>query len=1035
MFFTLEKLERSTKKLKDLRYRERIEIPAFDASTPEEEPVGKRPESVVYTGTLKKGDFWTGRGTYMWIRQTVEIPAEWAGKKIAGLFNMGKTGDGLNSGFEGLIYVNGSPYCETGSYHEEVIFPTELAGTKVELAIRLWAGLEGGGVPTSQTHQFKQAEIAILDETADDFYYSSRAAVETVRVLNENDSVRRELLTAIDRAHLAIDWRKPGSEAFYESLKKALAVWNEEVSKISYTSPVTVHTVGHSHIDVAWLWQLKHTREKAARTFSTMCTLMEQYPEFTFIQSQPQLYDYIKTDYPDIYERIQKTVKTGNWEPNGAMWVEADCNISSGEALVRQILNGQRFFKEEFGATSNVLWLPDVFGYSWALPQILKRSGIDNFMTIKISWNQYNHMPHDTFRWIGVDGSEVLTHFMSTPAISDNGGYTYNGVIDPVSVKGEWDLYHDKEINQDLLLAYGNGDGGGGVNRDMLEMGRHLKAMPGLPRVTPGTAYDYFENLQKTVAATDRHVPTWDGELYLEYHRGTYTSQARNKKNNRKTELKLREAEWLASEAAVKTGDFSSYPAKDFHEAWKIALRNQFHDIIPGSSIHEVYEDSTEEYRKANEILDAIEKNALKVLTRDAASTVTVVNNSSFAGEGIVTVKGFEDKEGSWLSADGKELPAVRTENGWLVKVSGVEPTGFTTLTFKEGTGAESFSKADWIGEIDTPFYHITWDESGRMTSIFDKENDREILKAGETGNRLVVYEDRPMNFDAWDIDIYYQEKGYEVKDLKEVSVKKSSLMTTVKMTWNYEDSVISQEIRLYNDDRRIDFVTHVDWHEHQQLLRVLFPLDIRTSEATFDIQYGNVKRPTYENTSWDMAKFETVAHQWADYSETGYGVSLMNDCKYGYSARGHILGMSLIKCGIYPDYAADQGSHDFTYALYPHSGSWQESGVQKSAWSLNNPLWAVAGTLDVESAFCKADTDHVAIDCVKKAEDSDDLIVRFHEYEGMRGSVTLKFGFPVASWQETNLCENPEGEEQTGELKVTVRPYEIRTFRVTPKK
>ena len=676
-----------------------------------------------------------------------------------------------------------------------------------------------------------------------------------------------------------------------------------------------------------------------------------------------------------------------------------------------------------------------MFGYSWALPQILKRSGIDNFMTIKISWNQYNHMPHDTFRWIGVDGSEGLTHFMSTPAISDNGGYTYNGVIDPVSVKGEWDLYHDKEINQDLLLAYGNGDGGGGVNRDMLEMGRHLKAMPGLPRVTPGTAYDYFENLQKTVAATDRHVPTWDGELYLEYHRGTYTSQARNKKNNRKTELKLREAEWLASEAAVKTGDFSSYPAKDFHEAWKIALRNQFHDIIPGSSIHEVYEDSTEEYRKANEILDAIEKNALKVLTRDAASTVTVVNNSSFAGEGIVTVKGFEDKEGSWLSADGKELPAVRTENGWLVKVSGVEPTGFTTLTFKEGTGAERFSKADWIGEIDTPFYHITWDESGRMTSIFDKENDREILKAGETGNRLVVYEDRPMNFDAWDIDIYYQEKGYEVEDLKEVSVEKSSLMTTVKMTWNYEDSVISQEIRLYNDDRRIDFVTHADWHEHQQLLRVLFPLDIRTSEATFDIQYGNVKRPTYENTSWDMAKFETVAHQWADYSETGYGVSLMNDCKYGYSARGHILGMSLIKCGIYPDYAADQGSHDFTYALYPHSGSWQESGVQKSAWSLNNPLWAVAGTLDVESAFCKADTDHVAIDCVKKAEDSDDLIVRFHEYEGMRGPVTLKFGFPVASWQETNLCENPEGEEQTGELKVTVRPYEIRTFRVTPKK
>ena len=338
---------------------------------------------------------------------------------------------------------------------------------------------------------------------------------------------------------------------------------------------------------------------------------------------------------------------------------------------------------------------------------------------------------------------------------------------------------------------------------------------------------------------------------------------------------------------------------------------------------------------------------------------------------------------------------------------------------------------------MDTPFYHIVWDKKGRMTSIFDKENDREILKAGELGNHLVVYEDRPMKYDAWDIDIYYQEKGYEVDDLKTVSVEKSSLMTKVKMDWNYQDSTISQEIRFYNDNRRIDFVTHADWYEHQQLLRVLFPLDIRTSEATFDIQYGNVKRPTYENTSWDMAKFETVAHQWADYSETGYGVSLMNDCKYGYSAKGYVLGMSLIKCGIHPDYAADQGIHDFTYALYPHSGSWQESGVQKEAWRLNNPLWTVEGAVDaeVQSAFCKADTDHVAIDCIKKAEDSEDLIIRFHEYAGMRGSVTLNFGFPVDSWQETDLMENPDGEEMTGELKVTVRPYEIRTFRVTPKK
>jgi len=862
---------------------------------------------------------------------------------------------------------------------------------------------------------------------------------ETLHYLEDANPDKFVLIRALEHVFATINWDE---ECFYASAEEALRALKSELSAFPGKSNVTVNAVGHTHIDVAWLWRLKHTREKAQRSFSTVLRLMNEFDDYVFLQSQPQLYQYIQKDNPALYERIRERVAEGRWEADGGMWLEADCNISSGEALTRQFLYGMRFLEKEFGRRCEFLWLPDVFGYSWALPQILNGVGIHTFMTTKISWNQFNSMPHDLFHWRGMDGSEVMTYFISTPSEGeafDKRMATYNGMMNPHSVVGSWEKFHDKNLSNETLISYGFGDGGGGVNRDMLEMGRHLKAMPGLPEVIPGTAYDYFENLQKTIASTDRHVPTWDGELYLEYHRGTYTSQARNKKNNRKTELKLREAEWLASEAAIRTGDFSSYPEKELHEAWKIALRNQFHDIIPGSSIHEVYEDSTAEYAKANEILDTIEENALKVLVRESDSIVTVVNNSSFAGEGIVTakVKAYEGRKGSWFSADGKELPAVYTEDGWFVKVSGIEPAGFTTLTYKIGTKAECFCTEEWTGEMDTPFYHIVWDKKGRMTSIFDKENDREILKAGELGNHLVVYEDRPMKYDAWDIDIYYQEKGYEVDDLKTVSVEKSSLMTKVKMDWNYQDSTISQEIRFYNDNRRIDFVTHADWHEHQQLLRVLFPLDIRTSEATFDIQYGNVKRPTYENTSWDMAKFETVAHQWADYSETGYGVSLMNDCKYGYSAKGYVLGMSLIKCGIHPDYAADQGIHDFTYALYPHSGSWQESGVQKEAWRLNNPLWTVEGAVDaeVQSAFCKADTDHVAIDCIKKAEDSEDLIIRFHEYAGMRGSVTLNFGFPVDSWQETDLMENPDGEEMTGELKVTVRPYEIRTFRVTPKK
>lgn len=868
MFFTQRKLEGRIRELGEYRYRD---VRNFESFLAKEDKSGLVNPDVPtdFTGwdRICTGSDWKGRDLYLWLHGEMKVPAEWEGKRAVGVFDFGMTGGGNNSGFESLLFVNGEQYQAVDANHKEVFFRPEICGNEVSLTFRLWSGLEGGGLPREMEHRLKSAFLGYLDEKTDDLYYLGLMVWKTIEELSENDPVRHNLQAALDRAFLKIDWSYPGSDDFYASVAEADDCLNAAIDAMDKHSDIHVYTVGHTHIDTAWLWRLKNTREKCGRSFTTVMRLMEMFPEYDFLQTQPQLYEWVKEDYPELYSQIRDRVAEGRWEADGAMWVEADCNLTSGESLTRQILIGSKFIKDEFGKEVEFLWLPDVFGYSWALPQILKKAGIDMFMTTKISWNQYNRMPHDTFYWKGIDGSKVLTHFITTPEPGrerDSWFYTYNGLIEPRTVKGIWDGYSEKEMNHDLLLSYGYGDGGGGVNRDMLEQRRRLDKIPGLPHVETTTAGKYFRKLKETVAKTDRYVNTWDGELYLEYHRGTYTSQARNKKNNRKTELKLREAEWLVSEAAVKTGDFSSYPEKELQEAWKIALRNQFHDIIPGSSIHEVYEDSAAEYAKANEILDTIEKNALKVLVRESDSIVTVVNNSSFAGEGIVTVKvkTYEGRKGSWFSADGKELPAVYTEDGWLVKVSGIEPAGFTTLTLIIGTRAECFCTEEWTGELDTPFYHIVWDEKGRMTSIFDKENDREILKAGELGNHLVVYEDRPMKYDAWDIDIYYQEKGYEVEDLKTVSVEKSSLMTKVKMDWNYQDSTISQEIRFYNDNRRIDFVTHADWHEHQQLLRVLFPLDIRTSEATFDIQYGNVKRPTYENTSWDIAKFETVAHQ-----------------------------------------------------------------------------------------------------------------------------------------------------------------------------
>lgn len=1037
MFFTKEKLKRNIEKLEVLRYREHMEIPVFEKSEESFGRNGERPEEISFPYEFKKGDFWQGRGNYLWIRQKVAVPASWAGRKIAGIFNFGKTGDGYNSGFEGLLYLDGAPYTGIGSWHEEVIFPAEIAGKEITLSIRLWAGLEGGGEPVVQIHQFKQAELCILDETADDFYYTSRAMLETAEQLTEKDAVGSALLRALDRAHLAVDWRAQGSEAFYTSLEKALSIAKEEMKTCGQPMPVTVHTVGHSHIDVAWLWQLKHTREKAARTFSTALTLMEQYPEFVFLQSQPQLYKYIKADYPDIYERIKKAVAAGNWEPNGGMWVESDCNIVSGESLVRQFLKGREFFQKEFGAVSNALWLPDVFGYSWALPQILKKSGIDVFMTIKISWNQYNQMPHDTFMWRGIDGTEVLTHFMSTPSIDDCGGYTYNGKIDPKSVMGAWNLYHDKEVNNDLLLAYGHGDGGGGVNRDMLEMGRHLREMPGHPTVVPGKAGEYFDRLVERVKDTDRYVHTWDGELYLEYHRGTYTSQARNKRYNRKTELLLRETEWLSTMASAKKNSWDAYEKEQLDSAWEILLRNQFHDIIPGSSIHEVYEDSREEYEQALEILNGVKGRALEVLAGDSAEDrAVIVNSSSFDRNDLAFVEDTRELgAGTWYDGDGNALKTVREEAGWLVDAGLVKANSLKNIYFRKDDVSESFLAGDFAGEADTPYYHVVWNEKGQMVSLYDKENSREVIPEGSVGNQFVVYEDRPLRFDAWDIDLFYKEKAYEVEELQSATVETSALRTDVKMTWKYQNSVIQQEIRFYHNDRRIDFVTNVDWNEHQQLLKVLFPVDVRSTEAVFDIQYGNVKRPTHGNTSWDMAKFEMVGHQWADISETGYGVSLMNDCKYGYSAFDNVLGLSLIKSGVYPDTQADQGAHTFTYALYPHSGSWQEAGVAKSAWHLNNPLYAVWGSIETESTFCRASVENVMIDSVKKAENGEEIIIRIHEYEGMRNHCALETGFKVQAWREVNLMEEASGEWQTGELAFTVKPYEIKTFAVRTEK
>lgn len=764
-------------------------------------------------------------------------------------------------------------------------------------------------------------------------------------------------------------------------------------------------------------------------------------PGLHFLQTQPQLYEYIKNDYPEIYEKIRERVSEGRWEAGGGMWLEADCNLTSGESLVRQLLYGTRFLRNEFGVECDYLWLPDVFGYSWSLPQILKKSGINTFMTTKISWNQYNRMPHDTFQWRGIDGTEVLTHFITTPepwSEEDSWFYTYNGRIIPKTVKGIWDTYRDKEVNRNLLLSYGYGDGGGGVNREMLEMRRRLNDLPGLPKIETGTAGDYFRNLQETVANTDRYVHVWDGELYLEYHRGTYTSQAYNKRMNRKLELLYREAEWLNALQSVVSEDWSNYRQTDLDEGWRIILRNQFHDIIPGSSIREVYEDSTIEYAQAEAIGQSVWEQSTKALVNGSeAGKYTIWNNASWELTELVEITiepGMET--GHWINTEGKPLQAQREGDRWIIEVSDIPSLGYTTISFVADVNSEPLSTPFKLNEsgISTPHLEIAWNEQGQLSSIYDKHEQRQVLANGSHGNVFQVFEDKPLAHEAWDIDIYYQQKMREVIDCTSIEViENGSLRCIVQFTWSYMDSTIKQQMILHAGHRRIDFVTNVDWHEKKQLMKVAFPVAIRATEATYDIQFGNVKRPTHWNTSWDYARFETVGHQWADLSDRGYGVSLLNDCKYGYDIKDNVMRLSLIKSATHPDPDADQGEHSFTYSILPHTGDWLQGDTVRQAWSINNPLRSTMGQAEVETkSMIRLSTNTVMVSALKKSEDGQKLVVRVHDYSGSRQQIDMTSDLKIISWQECNLMERPEGEVHTEPvITFVLEPYEIRTFEI----
>lgn len=979
---------------------------------------------------------WYGPDRHYWFKTTFTVPESFDGKPLWLRIRtqIEEWDDAKNPQF--LVFINGAAVQGADMNHREIlVLGSAAAGDKVTVDLQAHSGI---------LHpEFRLlANVEEISEAIKGLYYDMQVPLWAMDRMDQKEKTAIDILTVLNNTVDLLDLRDLYSEIFYRSVEEARAYIGKALYQdLAGDNTVIATCIGHTHIDVAWWWTVAQTREKTARSFATVLKLMDEYPEYRFMSSQPVLYTFLKERYPELYGKVKQMIAQGRWEPEGGMWLEADCNLTSGESLVRQFLYGKRFFQEEFGVDNRVLWLPDVFGYSGALPQIMKKCGIDYFMTTKLSWNQFNKVPNDTLLWEGIDGTKVLTHFISTLGVGQSVERfftTYNGMLHPDAVMGGWQRYQNKEMNNDILIAYGYGDGGGGPTREMLETGRRMeKGIRGIPKVRQEGALTYFTELWERVKDS-RRLPTWTGEFYFEYHRGTYTSMARNKRANRKSELLFMDIELLSVLAAEKG---VAYPAAELERLWKMALLNQFHDILPGSSIKEVYEVTKKEYEQiAEEGKDLLEERKLAVAGEGRG--LTVFNTLGFPRSGLTALP-----EGvTALSEGGKVLPAQEMGGVRYSYVHEVPSKGYAVYQplgpgEVEGDSGNLPFTVEETGDgflVTTPFARVSVGADGNFLSLLDLVNNRQVLKAGRAGNHLRVYEDKPIYYDNWDIDVFYSEKYWDLDapaSLAVTSVGPLCIQLTVERSFMH--SRMRQDIKFYAHSPRIDFETWVDWREHQYLLKAGFPVDVHTDEAAFDIQFGNVVRKTHTNTSWDMARFESCGHKWMDVSEGGYGVSLLNDCKYGHSAHEGYMELTLIKSGIEPNPDTDNEEHVFTYSLYPHEGTWKEADTQKEAADLNQPLSAVnGGTPGSSFSFAQVDGDSVVLETVKRSEDGTGVILRFYESRNQRVNARVALAGALADVKECNLLEEPL--EDHGSLSLspdgfgfTIKPYEIKTFKV----
>jgi alpha-mannosidase len=861
------------------------------------------------------------------------------------------------------------------------------------------------------------------DSDVEEVYYDLRVPLDVARLLDENDPRRHFILRVVEQAVDVIDLRPGNPERFATSLEKARAIAAAIYEAGDFEEKPVVVATGHTHIDVAWLWRVRETRQKMARSMATMLSLMDEFPDYRFMYNQCVLLDYLREDYPELFDGIRSQFSAGRFEIEGALWLEPDVNIAGGEALVRHILYGVRYHQETFGIRPRMVWLPDTFGYTAALPQLMAKSGLDSFVTHKLSWNDTNRMPEEKLFWQGIDGSQVVAYFLTTqPYDTKSIGTTYCPNLKPTHVMGTWKRYGQQRIGGELFLVYGHGDGGGGPTREMLHNIRRMeRGIPGCPKVEHGAMRPFFERLIAEMKANPQRYPTWVGEFYLEFHRGTLTSVAKNKRFNRLAEIALRELELMAVLATRSSGH--AYPHARLRRLWDIVMLNQFHDILPGSSIGAVYEDSDRDYETFFDEAEALVGELASMLDVDQG----VLNATGRHRGGLITSPRLQGQaQQIVVRADGVREYAV-----WL------DPVGpLSIMPFDGLCVAPTDSEALEVSERRLANRHleVLFDGAGRIERLLDRVTGRVILKPDAKGNRLQAFRDRPAEYDAWDIDSDFEDQVFEIDDVVSVEVvEQGPLRAAIRFEWRYENSRIVQVVSLQADARQIEFDTFVDWHEHNTLVKAAFPLDLHAAAVDAEIQFGHVRRATHRNTSWDKARFECVMQRWVDVTEPDFGVAFLNDSKYGYDARGTDIRLTLLRSPTYPWPEADQGEHRFRYSLMVHGGD--KDAVHRAAEDFNMPLRIVEGGSDVNRAGLTApvsllavSTDGIAVEAVKAAEDGAGVIVRLWETTGRHRAGKIELAPDIIDVAVVDLLDEVVEALiiEQGALRLSFKPFEI---------